>query len=111
MNPLPFLIDAVPTWTCTQDYASGSVAVETGIMQCVRIPSGGKLKMNHSAKALVTASRPEEAEVQGETTVRMKLPLMDEVEVKTRSLISQTGMLLTGRITVKDQLLFEKIWQ
>jgi hypothetical protein len=67
--------------------------------------------MDHSAKASVTASRPDGAKVEGETTMRLDLPAAGVVQVETRSWISQTGMLLTGRVTVDGRVFFEKKWQ
>lgn len=111
VNRLPCIIDAAPLWKIEQDLATGKVAVVTGTMEQIRIPTGGKLQQNHIVKASVSASQPDGAKVEGETTFCLDLPAAGLVEVESKTLISQTGILITGKVTVNGKLFFEKQWQ
>jgi hypothetical protein len=80
-------------------------------MEEIRIPTGGKLQLSHAVKASVKASQPDGAKVEGATTFCLDLPVAGLVEVEAKTLISQTGMLITGKVTVNGRLFFEKQWK
>jgi putative CocE/NonD family hydrolase len=111
INRTPLLVDSAPRWKVERDLATGTLAITTGSKQHMTLPNGGIFQMDHSAKAGVTISRPDGAKVEGETTIRLDLPAAGIVQVETKSWISQTGMLLTGRVTVDGRVFFEKQWQ
>lgn len=87
VNRFPCIIDAAPLWKIEQDLATGSLAVITGTMEQIRIPTGGKLHQNHIVKASVTASQPDGAKVEGETTFRLELPVAGLVQIEAKTLI------------------------
>lgn len=111
VNRFPYIIDAAPLWKIEQDMVSGTLTVETGSMEQIRIPSGGKLQQSHTVKAIITASQPDGAKIEGETILHLELPVAGLVEVEAKTLISQTRMLLTGKVTVDGRLFFEKQWK
>ncbi len=111
VNRFPYIIDAAPLWKIEQDLATGTLTVVTGTMEQIRIPGGGKLQLNHTAKASVKASQPDGAKIEGETTVRLDLPVAGLVQVEAKTLISQTRMLLTGKVKVDGRVFFEKQWK
>ncbi len=51
----------------------------------------------NTARASVTDSCPDGAKIEGETTVRVDLPVAGDVEVEARTLIGKGRMLITGR--------------
>jgi len=88
------------------------VTVTTGEQPVLLTPNrDGRIELDHTARASVTATRPDAAKVAGETTVTLQTPSGSTVAVETRSWVTQTGMTLSGRITVDGQLFFEKQWR
>ena len=88
-----------------------SLTITTGERQYLALPGGGTFEMDHTAKASVTASRPDGARVEGETKICLCTPAAGVIQVETRSWISQVGMLLVGEVTVDGRVLFERRWQ
>jgi hypothetical protein len=69
------------------------------------------MELHHTAKASVSASRPDAAKVEGETTVTLQTPSGSTIVVETRSWITLSGMILSGRISIDDHLFFERQWK
>ncbi len=67
--------------------------------------------MSHNAKASVTAPRPDNAKMEGETIVQIELPTAGVVEVEAKTLVSPKRMLASGKVTVDGRVFFEKRWQ
>jgi hypothetical protein len=112
VNRAPLTVDFTPQWKIEHDLASGTVTVTTGEHPVLLTPSrDGKMELNHTAKASVSASRPDTAKVEGETTVTLQTPSGSTVVVATRSWITLSGMILSGRISLDGRLFFEKQWK
>lgn len=112
VNRTPLAVDFTPRWTIERDLASGTVTVTTGERPVLLTPSrDGKMELNHTAKARVSASRPDAAKVEGETTVTLQTPSGSTIVVETRSWITLSGMILSGRVSVDGRLLFERQWK
>jgi hypothetical protein len=112
VNRIPLSVDFTPQWKIDRDLASDTVTVTTGQRSVLLTPSrDGKVDLDHTAKASVSAARPDAARIEGETTVTLQTPSGNTVVVETRSWITQTGMTLSGRITVDGRLFFEQQWQ
>lgn len=112
VNRVPLALDFTPRWQIEHDLAAGTVAVTTGERPTLLTPSrDGRVELNHTAKASVTAARPDAARVEGETTITLQTPSGSTVVVTTRSWVTQTGMTLSGRVTVDGQLFFEQQWR
>jgi uncharacterized protein len=101
----------VPTWRIERDQVSGGVSVTTGENTSFALPQGGNVTVSHLATARVTASRPDDATVAGDTSFTIRAPVIGKVHVVTTSWVSQHGMTLTGRITVDDRVVFDKRWE
>ena len=100
-----------PTWKIERDLASGEVAVTTGEKMGFPLPQGGSIEVDHVAVARVAAARPDGAAVEGDTKIRVRAPVIGEIEVATTRRVSQTGMTLSGRVTMDGHVIFEKRWQ
>jgi uncharacterized protein len=100
-----------PTWKIERDLASGDVSVTTGEKTGFPLPQGGSIEVDHVAVARVAAARPDGAAVEGDTKIRVRAPVIGEVEVATTSWVSQTGLALSGRVTMNGRVVFEKRWQ
>lgn len=111
VNRAPLAMEGVPRWKIEQDLIAGKLAVTTGARQQMLIPSGGKMLMDTTITASVSADRPDSAKIEGEGVVRLELPAAGLVEVESQTLISRTRVLLAGKVTVNGQLFFEKRWQ
>jgi hypothetical protein len=67
VNRVPLTLDFTPRWQLEHDLAAGTVAVTTGERPILLTPSGdGRVELNHTAKASVTAARPDAARVEGD---------------------------------------------
>ncbi|MBI3303331.1 MAG: hypothetical protein HYZ72_14805 [Deltaproteobacteria bacterium] len=112
VNRAPLAVDFTPRWKIERDLATGTVTVTTGERPILLTPSrDGRIELDHTARAGVTASRPDAARVEGETIVSLQTPGGSTVVVETRSWVTQTGMTLSGRVTVDGRLFFKKRWQ
>ncbi|MDB5107136.1 MAG: putative Hydrolase CocE/NonD family protein [Candidatus Binatus sp.] len=100
-----------PTWRIERDLVNQAVSVSTGEKTSFPLPQGGTVAVDHLASARVSASRPDDAVVEGETLFCMQLPVIGNLDVKTTSWVSQHGTTLTGKITVDGRVVFEKRWE
>ena len=100
-----------PTWRIERDQVTGAASVTTGEKNRFALPQGGQVAVDHVATARVTASRPDDATVEGDTSFTMQVPVLGKVDVVTTSWVSQHGMTLTGRITVDGRVVFDKRWE
>ncbi|HUA35613.1 MAG TPA: CocE/NonD family hydrolase [Candidatus Binataceae bacterium] len=100
-----------PIWKIERDMVSGAVTVTTGQNVAVPLPQGGVLHVDHAASARVSANRPDEAVVRGDTSFSANLPVIGNFAVKTQSWVTQHGMLLSGRVTIDDRVVFDKRWE
>jgi putative CocE/NonD family hydrolase len=100
-----------PTWKIERDLVTGEVSVATGEKLGFPLPQGGSIEVDHVAVARVAATRPDGAAVEGDTKIRVRAPVIGEIEVATTSRVSQTGLTLSGRVTMDGHVIFEKRWQ
>lgn len=112
VNRAPLAIDFTPRWKIERDLATGMVTITTGEKPTLLTPNrDGRIELDHTARASVAAARPDAARVEGETKITLQTPSGSTVVVETRSWVMQTGMTLSGRVTVDGRLFFEKQWQ
>jgi putative CocE/NonD family hydrolase len=109
--PAPAPLSAMtPTWKIERDLVTGAVTVTTGEKTSFPLPQGGSAAVDHVAIARVTASRPDDAVVEGNTSFRLQIPVIGNLEVKTTSWVAHHGITLSGRITIDGRVVFEKRW-
>lgn len=112
VNRAPLAVDFTPRWKIERDLATDTVTVTTGERPVLLTPTReGRVDLNHTAKASVSAARPDAAKVEGETTVTLQTPSGGEVVVETRSWVTLNGMTLSGRVTVDGREFFNKEWK
>ena len=99
-----------PLWKIERDLAANTVSVTTGMTNSISVPQGGTMSIDHSVTAKVSEARPDTASVRGDTTMTIDLHNVGSIKVHTQSLVTQTGMSLSARVTMDDQLIFEKRW-
>jgi putative CocE/NonD family hydrolase len=111
VNRTPLAVDFTPRWKIERDLANETVTVTTGERPILLTPSrDGRMELNHTAKASVSAGRPDAAKVEGETTVTLQTPSGNTIVVETRSWITLNGMVLSGRVSIDNRLVFERQW-
>jgi hypothetical protein len=76
----------------------------------IPLPQGGTMGIDHAVVAKVSEARPDTASVSGDTTMTIDLRDVGKIKVHTESLVTQTGLMLTGRITMDGKSIFEKRW-
>ncbi|MGO9602721.1 MAG: CocE/NonD family hydrolase [Candidatus Binataceae bacterium] len=99
-----------PIWKIERNLVTDEITVTTGEKNGFPLPQGGAIEVDHTAVARVAAARPDGANVAGDTKIRVRAPVIGEIEVATTSLISRSGMTLAGRITRDGTVVFEKRW-
>jgi len=114
LEPPPNLVPPAPRqvrYRTSYDHVTGVASVETGQRSIAALPQGGTFEMDHLAIARVSASRPEGATVEGDTTIRIAaVPVLGDMEFHTTSYIGHTGMTLRGVIKAGGKIVFEKQW-
>jgi putative CocE/NonD family hydrolase len=93
------------------DMVAGTIAVTTGQKTAMPLPTGGSLEMDHTATAKVFRTRPDQATVEGDTTIKVRVPSLGDLEVKTESWFSHSRMTLSGSVTLDGRRVFERTWQ
>jgi hypothetical protein len=99
-----------PRYKIETDMVAGTVAVTTGQKSAVPLPTGGALEMDHTAVARVFRARPDQATVEGDTAIKVRVPALGELEIKTTSWVSHERMSLAGRVTLDGRPVFERTW-
>jgi len=111
-NRTPLAVDFTPRWKIERDLAADTVSITTGERPVLLTPTReGRVELDHTAKASVSASRPDAAKVEGETTVTLQTASGSTVIVETKSWVTLNGMTLSGRVTVDGRVFFEKEWK
>jgi len=108
MTPAPTV--RRPVWKIERDLVANAVTVTTGETNSIALPQGGRMNIEHTAVAKVSEERPDTASVHGDTTMKIDLHNVGSIEVRTQSLVTQTGLSLSGRVTMDDKVIFEKRW-
>jgi uncharacterized protein len=99
-----------PRWKIERDLAANAVSVTTGMTNRIPLPQGGLMSIDHTVVAKVSEARPDTASVRGDTIMEIALDNLGKVKVHTQSLVTQSGMLLSGVVSMDDKVLFEKRW-
>jgi uncharacterized protein len=99
-----------PRWKIERDLAANAVSVTTGMTNRILLPQGGLMSIDHTVVAKVSEARPDTASVHGDTIMEIALDNLGKVKVHTQSLVTQSGMLLSGVVSMDDKVLFEKRW-
>jgi uncharacterized protein len=99
-----------PRWKIERDLAANAVSVTTGMTNRIPLPQGGLMSIDHTVVAKVSEARPDTASVHGDTIMEIALDNLGKVKVHTQSLVTQSGMLLSGVVSMDDKVLFEKRW-
>jgi len=111
VNRVPSMIDALPKWTIEQDFITDTLTITAGLSERFSLPSGGTVELEHTSRPTVAAIRPDGAKVTGDTAVNIHMPAGEVIQIETKSVVSQTKTLLTGKITLDGQIFFEKQWE
>ena len=101
----------MPRHKIETDMVAGTIAVTTGQKTAMPLPTGGALEMDHTAVAKVFRARPDQATVEGDTVIKVRVPSLGDLEVKTESWFSHSRMTLSGRVTLDGRTVFERTWQ
>jgi putative CocE/NonD family hydrolase len=99
-----------PIWKIERDLAAGAVSVSTGMTNRIPLPQGGVMNIDHCVVAKVSEARPDTASVGGDTTMTIDLHHVGCIKVHTESFVTQTGLMLTGRVTMDEKPIFERRW-
>jgi putative CocE/NonD family hydrolase len=108
----PATIDYAPRWEIERDLAADAVSVRCGTRMTLATPGrDGTLRLEHLASARVARERPDAAGVRGETSMELHTPSGAVAQVETGSLITADGAVLSGRVVVDGQTVFERRWE
>jgi hypothetical protein len=107
----PLDIEGVPKWQIVRDLASGTVVVTTGIRSAIQTTNrDGRFEIDRTGRASVSVTRPDDAHVEGEATIRLKTPQGADVTVQSRLRITQDGQDFHASVNVDGQVTFERHW-
>ncbi len=107
-SPVPSALR--PVWKIERDLVANAVTVTTGETNSIALSQGGTMSIDHTVAAKVSEARPDAASVHSDTTMTIDLHHVGTIKVHTQSLVTQTGLSLSGRVTMDDKLIFEKRW-
>jgi putative CocE/NonD family hydrolase len=110
VNRAPWTLATDPTWKVERHPASGDVSVTLGTTMDLRSPAGGSFRIEHSARSIAPASRPDGAALHSEALVEVRLAAGERVEVRTRSRFTRDTALMNGEVTLDGRLVFAGEW-
>lgn len=112
INRGPLTIDFEPRWRIERDVASKTASVTSGYTWKFRTPADdGAVSIDNTVTASVAAARPDGARVTGTTDTLHQMPDGSTVTVEARSLLTQSGLSLWGRVEIDGQPFFEREWR
>jgi uncharacterized protein len=107
----PLHVDAESRWSVEHDLVEDATTVVSGARFVFDTPAeGGRIAMDHLARARVERARPDGANVVGKTVIEASMPAGERVEVSTSTLVTARGLALDGRVTVDGRTVFERSW-
>ncbi len=68
------------------------------------------MNIDHCVVARVSEARPDSAAVHGDTTMTIDLHNVGVIKVHTQSWVTQSGMMLSGTVSMDEKPIFEKRW-
>jgi putative CocE/NonD family hydrolase len=108
----PLEIENVPRYRIDYDFATETVTVTTGLRASLFTPSrDGRFEMDRTARAVVSAARPDAARVEGEAIITCHTPGGSVVVAEGRSWVSLTGQTYSGRVTLDGLVIFDRRWE
>ena len=107
----PFDIEGTPRWQIVRDLPTGTVVVTTGIRSAIRSVGGdGRFEIDRTGRASVSATRPDNAHVEGEATIRIQTPQGSNVTVHSQLRVTQAGQDYRASVVVDGQVIFDRHW-
>jgi hypothetical protein len=107
----PFDIEGTPRWQIVRDLPTGTVVVSTGIRSAIRSVGGdGRFEIDRTGRASVSATRPHNAHVEGEATIRIQTPQGSNVTVHSQLRVTQAGQDYRASVVVDGQVIFDRQW-
>jgi putative CocE/NonD family hydrolase len=107
----PLHIDSEPRWSIEHDLVDGATTVVSGARFVFDTPAeGGRIELDHTGRARVRRDRPDSANVSGDTVIEASMPDGENVRISASTLVTGSGLSLTGQVTVDGRTVFEKAW-
>jgi uncharacterized protein len=100
-----------PRYKIENDIVAGAVAVTTGQTSAMPIPAGGVLQVDHSAIARTYRDRPDQSAVEADTSLKVHVPMLGELQVKTSSWFSHNRTVMNARVALDGRTVFERTWR
>jgi hypothetical protein len=112
VNRTPLNIEGAPRYTIEHDFATRTLTVSIGGRGTLVTPErDGHLETDTLGRAVVQADRPAAARVEGRSVITVRTPSGSLVVAEGHTWVTLSGQVMSGRVTVDGQLLFEKQWR
>lgn len=114
-SPRPNLARAAaamtPRYKIETDVVATAVSVTTEQRSAMRIPAGGMLELDHTASARTYRDHPDQSTVTADTNLKVRVPRLGELEVKTSSWFSHSRTVMNARVVLDGRIVFERSWR
>jgi putative CocE/NonD family hydrolase len=111
VNRTPLDVEASPRWTIEHEPGSETVSVTTGIRSVCLTPSrDGRFEIERWGRARVSRTDPAAARLEGRSRITLRTPSDSTVVVEGQVRVTLTGQDYSGRVTVDDQVIFDRHW-
>ena len=111
VNRTPLDIEGRPRYRVEHDVANDTLTVTVGLTAALQTGNrDGRYEMDRTAKAYVSASRPDTALVTGEAILTARTPSGSTVVAEGRTRMTLFGQTSWGRVAIDGQTIFERQW-
>ena len=112
VNRTPLNVEGTPRYRVEHDFGEGMLSVSIGNWGTILTPErDGRLEMDTLGQAEMRTDRPHSARVEGRSVLTAHMPSGSLVVAEGHTLVTLDGQVMSGRISVDGELLFEKQWR
>lgn len=104
-------VEDVPSWSIERHADGGEVAVNVRAPRSLRLPTGGDFRLQQTLRATVHIQAPQEAALESEVAIRMRLMSGAIAEVNTRAKFTRDTTRMEGDVSIDDRRVFAQEWR
>ena len=107
----PLKIESAPCWTIEREFHDEHVEVSAGLHLATWTPDrDGRFEINRLARIKVSRKRPDLATATGHARIAIDTPLGRSIRIEATSRRTQTGLRISARVRLDNELVFERRW-
>lgn len=110
VNRAPWIVSGEPICRLEQDAARNGVSITAGMRVEMRLPQGGRMRLQHTVTAEMTEAKAAGATIKTQAELDLLLASGEEIRVDTAGYATIGRRHLTGRVSAGGHTLFDRRW-